>query len=301
MLDAKPISRARNAGRRRSSSTCAWRRTQATPPRASPAGGWGRLRRSSARWPRRWITWSSCAWCSGGPPRTGASTSGSDRRCSPSRSGPEGVNAPRSRMYTSIIAASESLRELLRASFRADLGPSGLAGFFGGTMDVSLATPREMQGSQQGLSMWLYRVVRDDTRLNDPPRRRPLPGGGVELVPPPLPLRLHYLMTPLVDDGPETEQRILGRVLQLFHMHPVLSGADLRGDLTGTPAQIHVRLEALSLDETSRVWEALDGAFQLSVSYEVSLANIDDGVQPLRAPLVESAHAGHAIVVGEPA
>jgi hypothetical protein len=205
-------------------------------------------------------------------------------------------------MYTSIIATTESLRELLRMSFRTDVGPSGLASLFsGGVMDVSLATPREMQGQQQGLSMWLYRVVRDDTRLNDPPSQRPLPGGGVELVPPPLPLRLHYLMTPLVDDGPETEQRILGRVLQLFHMRPELSGADLRGDLTGSHARIQARLEALSLDETSRVWEALDGNFQLSVSYEVTLANIDNLVQPVRAPLVESVQTGHAVIVGEPA
>jgi hypothetical protein len=202
-------------------------------------------------------------------------------------------------MYTAIIATSESLRELLRASFRSDVGPTGLANFFTGVMDVSLATPREMQGTDQGLSMWLYRVVRDDTRLNDPPVLRPLPGGGVETVPPPLPLRLHYLMTPLVDSGPETEQRILGRVLQLFHMHPTLSGADLRGDLTGSAARINVRLEALSLDEASRVWEALDGNYQLAVSYEVTIANIENLVQPVRGPLVESVHPGHALRVAE--
>lgn len=200
-------------------------------------------------------------------------------------------------MYTALVAASESIRELLRTSLRADVGPSGLATFFNGTMDVSLATPRDMQGEQQGLSMWLYRVGRDETRLNDPPTLRPLPGGGTELVPPPLPLRLHYLMTPLVDDGPDTEQRILGRLLQLFHMHPVLSGADLRGDLTGTNAQVAVRLEALSLDETSRVWEALGGNYQLSVSYEVSLANIDNLTEPGRAPLVESVRSRHALRV----
>src|SRR6476469_4408015 len=101
-------------------------------------------------------------------------------------------------MYTSIIATSESLRQLLLDSFHSDVGPSGLAGLFNGTMDVSLATPREMEGVVQGLSMWLYRVERDETRLNDPPVLRPLPDGSVETVPPPLPLRLHYLMTPMV-------------------------------------------------------------------------------------------------------
>src|SRR5262245_32416176 len=124
-------------------------------------------------------------------------------------------------MYTTDIATSESLRELLRDSFRSDVGPRGLAGFFSGTMDVSLATPREM-GSQQGLSMWLYRVERDETRLNDPPVLRPLPDGSVETVPPPLPIRLHYLVTVLVVGGTATQPRIPGRVLQLFHMHPTL-------------------------------------------------------------------------------
>lgn len=203
-------------------------------------------------------------------------------------------------MYTSIVATSETLRERLRSSLRSDVGPSGLAALFSGTMDVSMASPREMRGNLQGLSMWLYRVERDETRLNDPPTHRPLPGGGVEIVPPPLPLRLHYLMTPVVDSGPDTEQRILGRLLQLFHMQPILGGADLRGDLTGTDARVHIRLEALSLDETSRVWEALEGSFQLTVSYEVTLANIENIVQPVRAPLVESVHTAHALRIGEP-
>jgi hypothetical protein len=204
-------------------------------------------------------------------------------------------------MYTSIVATSETLRERLRTSFRSDVGPGGLGGLFTGTLDVSMASPRDMRGTAQGLSMWLYRVERDENRLNDPPVQRPLPGGGVEIVPPPLPLRLHYLMTPLVDNGPDTEQRILGRVLQVFHMQPMLSGADLRGDLTGTDARIGVRLEALTLDETSRVWDALEGSFQLAVSYEVTLANIFSIVQPMRAPLVESVHTRHALRLGEPA
>jgi hypothetical protein len=204
-------------------------------------------------------------------------------------------------MYTSIVATSETLRERLRSGFRNDVGPGGLATLFTGTLDVSLASPRDMRGTAQGLSMWLYRVERDENRLNDPPVQRPLPGGGVEIVPPPLPLRLHYLMTPLVDNGPDTEQRILGRVLQVFHMQPILAGADLRGDLTGTDARVGVRLEALTLDETSRVWDALEGSFQLAVSYEVTLANIFSIVQPMRAPLVESVHTPHALRLGEPA
>ena len=49
---------------------------------------------------------------------------------------------------------------------------------------------------------------------------------------PPLPVRLHYLMTPIVSTrlqaSAETEQAIIGKVLQAFHSHPVLRGTDFQ-------------------------------------------------------------------------
>lgn len=193
-------------------------------------------------------------------------------------------------MYPSLAATSETLRQFLQDGMASDIGPAGLAALFtGGTLSVSLFTPQEMVTQQvQGLSVWLYRVVRDDSRLNDPPRIRPLPSGGVEIFAPPLPLRLHYLVTPVTDNSPDTEQRILGRALQLLHSMPTLSGAVLRGELAGTDVEVNVRLEALSLDEIARVWEALEGSYQLCISYEVTLANIDSITDPQRAMPVES-------------
>ena len=72
----------------------------------------------------------------------------------------------------------------------------------------------------------------------------------------------------------------MGKILQLFHSHPVLRGADLKEELAGTDAELHVRLESLTLDEMSRVWEALEGSYQLSVSYEVALVNIESAIEP---------------------
>lgn len=203
-------------------------------------------------------------------------------------------------MSNTLADTSETLRSLIEVAFAADVGPGGLAAFFGGAnTEVSISTPQEMTRlKKQGLSVWLYRVVRDETRLNDPSTMRPLRGGGVELVPPPLPLRLHYLMTPLAPTAPDTEQKILGRVLQAFHARSILSGALLRGDLTGTEAEIHVRLEPMSLDEISRVWEALEGSYQLSVSYEVTLALIESTALPLRPSLVESVRRDSALILG---
>jgi hypothetical protein len=202
-------------------------------------------------------------------------------------------------VYTRILSTSQSLAGFLQRCFAADA--ADLGSFFGGGAgagDVYLSTPQELTG-KSGLSLWLYRVSRDETRLNDPPRLRPLPSGQIELVPPPLPLRLHYLMTPLAKDQPELEQRILGAVLQAFYSTPILSGSDLAGDFGGTRAQVFVRLEALSLDETARVWEALSSSFQLCVSYEVTIANIDSAVLPQRETLVESVHPRVAQLVRE--
>lgn len=190
------------------------------------------------------------------------------------------------------------MQQLLLEFLQSDVGPAGLAGFFTGATTVSLETPQEMlTAGRQGLSIWLYQVVRDECRLNDLPLVRPMPSGDVEIDPPPLPLKLHYLATPLAQNQPDTEQRILGRVLQFFHGRPTISGAMLRGELIGTDTELHVHLEALGLDEITRVWEALGGSYQLSVSYEVSLARIAASVLPLRENVVESVHPEHALIV----
>ncbi|HEX6323473.1 MAG TPA: DUF4255 domain-containing protein [Vicinamibacterales bacterium] len=201
-------------------------------------------------------------------------------------------------MYTVLAATSDTLRQMLAGAMAADVGPSGLATFFTGGNLVSLATPEEMRtAGQQGLSVWLYRVARDEYRLNDPPIVRTTPAGAVDIMPPPLPVRLHYLLTPIANGNPDTEQRILGRALQLFHTHPIVSGGFLKAELAGTPAELHVHLEALGIEEITRVWEALEGSYQLCVSYEVTLLHIHSGSDPLRASLVESVHPDAALIV----
>lgn len=203
-------------------------------------------------------------------------------------------------MYTALRATSQTLIRYLRQRFIAD---PVLAPFFdplaGGTMVISMNTPEELHSSStEGLSVWLYRVVRDEDRLNALPERI----AADLLRPPPLPLRLHYLLTPITESasvtGPETEQVILGKVLQTFHDRPQLRGADLQDDFIGTDAELNVRLEALNLDEISRVWEALDASYQLSVSYEVTVVNIRSDLEPERISPVLVARPEYGVIVG---
>jgi hypothetical protein len=203
-------------------------------------------------------------------------------------------------MYQAIPATSKTLQQFVDAGIKADpvlfgvMSPFRVRG-----MQVRLNTPAEMtSGNHEGVSIWLYRVVRDESRLNDPPRR-PTPN---TIQRPPLPMRLHYLVTPITsrdnDGDPETEQYLLGKILQLFHSKPRLRGADLKDELAGSGAELNVRLETLALDEIARVWEALEGSYQLSVSYEVSVINIESAVEPQGVTPVTVVLPDAGVIVG---
>jgi hypothetical protein len=177
---------------------------------------------------------------------------------------------------TALRDTSVSLQTLIATALSADPDVQAMLPL-GGSLNVSLNTPEEMaQATEQGLSLWLYRVVRDEHRLNAPLRR--VASDRLRLAP--LPMRLHYLLTPVFDrtegvSAPEFEQIVLGKVLQLFHEEPQLRGSRLIGALADRDLEITVRLETLSLDELSRVWDALERSYQLSIAYEVTVVPID--------------------------
>lgn len=145
------------------------------------------------------------------------------------------------------------------------------------TAAIDLQSPKEMRGATptgtKGISLWLYRVTRNGDTLNHPPLR---------VVPNqrprhPIPINLYYLVTPIFDD-PLDEQEQLGKVLQVFNDHAILSGSDLQDGLT----ELHITLETLSLEELTRVWDALKEPYQLSVSYLVQLVTIDSDHEPVQ-------------------
>jgi hypothetical protein len=201
-------------------------------------------------------------------------------------------------MNTSIRAISLTLRELISSHLKTDIN---LRAFFdpsaGGTMLVSLLAPEELVAKNEGVSLWLYRIQRDEETLNYPAQR----SARDRMLHEPLPLRLHYLVVPVVDvtqrqDGPELEQNIVGAVMQVLHDHACLRGTDFQGDLAGSSDEMHVRLESLDLDQMSRMWEALEHSFQLCISYEVSVVPIDSSLQPQAMAPVDTMMPTYAVV-----
>lgn len=202
-------------------------------------------------------------------------------------------------MYSALQSTSISLAALVRGRLESD---PVLSNFFnpasGGTLVVSINNPQEMASlPQEGVSLWLYRVLRDADRFNRP---------NIRINPrqnqnPPLPLRLHYLVTPFVranqPNSAELEQRILGKVMQAFQDHPHFRGADLEGDLAGSSQEFVVALETLPLEDLARVWNSLNQPYQLSVSYEVAIVNIDSEIVETETP-VRSAEPVSGVIVG---
>ncbi|MGB8768535.1 MAG: DUF4255 domain-containing protein [Candidatus Korobacteraceae bacterium] len=150
---------------------------------------------------------------------------------------------------------------------------------------IELLSPKEMEEHNEGLgvSVWLYRAARMAEMLNEPPERKQ----PNQIVRTPLPILLHYLVTPVSND-PLTRHALLGKVLQVFNDHSILRGADLAGVLQGTSEQLRVVLEALSLEDLSLVWDALSEPYQLCVSYLVQLVKIDSDLEPVQTtPVVK--------------
>ena len=179
-------------------------------------------------------------------------------------------------MSAALLAASQTLQSVLLAQLQSDPVLQLVFPPIGASV-VSLASPDGMASlDQTGVSIWLYRLTRDDQRLNQPPRRIP----PDFLRPAPLPLRLHYLITPAMrgaggDPAPETDQQVLGAVLRTFHDQPLISGAALAGSLAGSDHEIAVRLESPDIDQVARIWDTLDEPYRISLCYEVSLVEIE--------------------------
>lgn len=157
--------------------------------------------------------------------------------------------------HTIIAATSVSLAALLEQALGHDPAPA-LSG-----LQVDLRSPREMalDGDGLGLSVWLYRVdAKIDRRTVMP---APLRTGQWRDEAGPA-LELHYLVTPIAA-GPADEQAVLGRVLEALRENPVLTGPDLRGGLTG---EVRLSLETLTLEESTRLWTALQEPYRLAVA-----------------------------------
>ena len=182
--------------------------------------------------------------------------------------------------YTVLAEVGESLVQVLWQEIEFDTQVNGL---IDNENRISTKSPADLVGDDSvRLSIYLYRVVEDASVKN----RFPVPGNGAQMRKPPLSLDLFYLITPLVGE-PREQQIVLGKALQVFYDRAILEAPDLVGSLAASGEELRVILNPVSLEESARVWQALEMSYRLSVCYTVRVAIVDSTREQFVQPVLQ--------------
>lgn len=133
------------------------------------------------------------------------------------------------------------------------------------------------------VTLFLYDIVEEATVRN---RGKTTVRAGAQLLTrkQPLGLCLHYMITAWGGDR-DTEQVLLGRVLQVMYDDAIVDGPELRGVLSGSETELKVSLSTMRLDDRARIWWAINLPYRLSINYEVRVVDIDATSQVADAPV----------------
>lgn len=180
--------------------------------------------------------------------------------------------------YLAINTVSRALRRILAAAFEADPMVNSLVG---GEEGIVFSNPTETaQDSSKHLSLWLYRITENEFVKNMPaspeadPRRSRIS---------PLALDLSYLITPFTTSG-ENDQILLGKAMQVMHDNGIVYVRDQLNDVVD---EIRVVFCRLPLEEVTRIWEALQEPYRLSVCYLIRVIRVDSTRLDEAPPVLE--------------
>lgn len=149
-------------------------------------------------------------------------------------------------------------------------------------LSITISTPdEEISDSTNRINLFLYQVLENaqlknqDWQMNNP----------TTMKPPSLSLNLFYLLTPYPQNPNDytNAHLILGEAMQVLFDHPVLTSTYLNQAAEETK----LILNPVSIDEMTKIWSAINKPYRLSVSYEVSVAQIDSGVAAKEIKLVK--------------
>ena len=124
------------------------------------------------------------------------------------------------------------------------------------------------------VTICLYDVIEDPSAKNRARRKRPDAGGNLRIEKPPMALLLRYMITPWA--GTRTaEHQLLGRVVQILYDGAILHGSVLQGGLAGTSDALKIMMSPIPLQERFWLWQAVQKAYRISVTYEIRVVNLD--------------------------
>ena len=167
--------------------------------------------------------------------------------------------------YQVLAVVSSGIRRILWDSFAADATVRSLVGTEEAI--VFLNPTDTAKDSSNRVSLWMYLIAEDEFVKNAP---TPRISDTLEQFPP-LGLDLYYLLTPFGTSA-DADLLILGRAVQALYD----SGrTTLVNPAAQVAEQLSITLFRRTLDELSRVWEALQEPYRLSVCYQVKISRVD--------------------------
>lgn len=146
-------------------------------------------------------------------------------------------------------------------------------------LDVTLDSPASLQGpanddSFARVNLYLYQVLENEFSKNQPWPTRPTG----ELNYPPLTLDLFYLLTPYASDVMSAHQ-VLSHAMKVLHENSIISGSQMASSLRQSIEQLSIVLCPMQLEELTRIWNALQTSYRLSVVYEVRIVLVESDIE----------------------
>jgi hypothetical protein len=177
-----------------------------------------------------------------------------------------------------IQSVGDTLRSIL---------DTGLASF--GLSEVSLKTPDEIKRSppDSAVTILLYQVGICG-ELRNGPRRPGLNGASGR---PPLPLELHFMITPWTKHTDDA-YRIIGAIVRLLYDHAILTFGELQGDgVWATDDTVEIMMESLPVEQHYDIWEPTELPYRLSLTYLARIVGIDSEVSTSPTPVAVASFA----------
>jgi hypothetical protein len=134
---------------------------------------------------------------------------------------------------------------------------------------ITFSNPTEARrDANNRLSLWLYQITENEHLKNAPPTPN---GNGTANQQTPLALNLFYLVSPITISG-ENDQRLLAKTMQILYDNAVVVVENAANDVADELRIIFCRVE---LEQLTRIWEALQEPYRLSICYQVRVVRID--------------------------
>jgi hypothetical protein len=147
-------------------------------------------------------------------------------------------------------------------------------------LEVTLDSPAELKSTGTGnewgkINLYLYQVLENPYAKNQPWVTSD--SSSFEQTYPPLAVDLFYLLTPYASDT-RSAHSVLGHAMRVFHEHSIIEKPQLPAPLRLIIEQLSINLCPLKLEELTRVWNALQTPYRLSVAYQVKILLIQSEI-----------------------